>query len=82
MSQWDCGTTGIGVVASDSLMFQRGEPTPSDPHLGNFYGLAMPLMKRGVPVTPVQLENFTVPELSHGFPGIVAELRRAKAAFA
>jgi hypothetical protein len=34
--KWDCATTGIGVVASDSLMFQRGEPTPSDPHLGNF----------------------------------------------
>lgn len=58
--KWDCGTTGIGVVASDSLMFQRGEPTPSDPHLGNFYGLAMPLIKRGLPITPAQLENFTV----------------------
>lgn len=59
--EWDCGTTGIGVLVSDSLMFQRGEPTPSDPHLGNFYGLAMPLLKRGLPVTPVQLENATVP---------------------
>ncbi len=55
--QWDCGTRGIGVLISDSLMFQRGEPTPSDPHLSNFYGLAMPLVKRGLPVTPVQLEN-------------------------
>ncbi len=58
--KWDCGTAGIGVVVSDSLMFQRGEPTPSDPHLGNFYGLAMPLVKRGLPVSPVQLENVTV----------------------
>jgi hypothetical protein len=64
---WDCGTTGIGVVASDSLMFQRGEPTPSDPHLGNFYGLAMPLIKRGLPVTPAQLENFTVTNYLSGF---------------
>ena len=54
---WNCGTQGIGVLISDSLMFQRGEPTPSDPHLSNFYGLAMPLVKRGLPVTPVQLEN-------------------------
>ncbi|MDB6018099.1 MAG: hypothetical protein JWR19_2588 [Pedosphaera sp.] len=59
--EWDCGTTGIGVLVSDSLMFQRGEPTPSDPHLGNVYGLAMPLLKRGLPVTPVQLENVMVP---------------------
>ena len=65
--KWDCGTTGIGVVASDSLMFQRGEPTPSDPHLGNFYGLAMPLIKRGLPITPAQLENFTVTNYLNNF---------------
>ena len=59
--EWDCGTTGLGVIVSDSLMFQRGQPTPSDPHLGNVYGLAMPLLKRGLPVAPVQLENGTVP---------------------
>jgi hypothetical protein len=58
---WDCGTTGLGVVISDSLMFQRGQPTPSDPYLGNVYGLAMPLVMHGLPVTPVQLENVTVP---------------------
>ncbi len=58
--KWDCGTTGIGVLISDSLMFQRGQPTPSDPHLGNFYGLAMPLLKHGLPVAPVQLENVVV----------------------
>ncbi len=59
--EWDCGTTGIGVAASDSMMFQRGQPTPSDPYLGNFYGLAMPLVMHGLPVTPVQLENVTIP---------------------
>jgi hypothetical protein len=58
--EWDCGTRGIGVVISDSLMFQRGEPDASDPHLGNFYGLAMPLVKRGIPVMPVQLESITL----------------------
>ncbi len=65
--EWDCGTPGIGVLVSDSLMFQRGEPTPSDPHLGNVYGLAMPLLKRGLPVTPVQLENVTVTNYLNGF---------------
>jgi predicted alpha-1,6-mannanase (GH76 family) len=65
--EWDCGTPGVGVLVSDSLMFQRGEPTPSDPHLGNVYGLAMPLLKRGLPVAPVQLENVTVTNYLKGF---------------
>ncbi|MBE0541223.1 MAG: hypothetical protein IH623_07550 [Verrucomicrobia bacterium] len=59
--EWDCGTTGLGVLVSDSLMFQRGDPHPGDPHLSEVYGLALPLLKRGMPVAPVQLENLTVP---------------------
>jgi len=59
--EWDCGTTGIGVLVGDSLMFQRGDPKPSDRHLSHVYGLAMPLLKRGIPVAPMQLENVTVP---------------------
>lgn len=58
---WDCGTRGIGVLISDSLMFQREQPTPSDPNMAQFYGLALPLLKRGIPVTPVQLENAPLP---------------------
>ena len=65
--KWDCGTTGMGVLISDSLMFQRGQPTPSDPYLGNVYGLAMPLVKHGLPVAPVQLENVTVPHYLDNF---------------
>ena len=65
--EWDCGTRGIGVMVSDSLMFQRGDPTPSDPNMSHFYGLAMPLLKHGIPVTPVQLENVTVPHYLEGF---------------
>lgn len=65
--EWTCGTTGVGVLVSDSLMFQRGEPSPSDPHLGNFYGLAMPLLMRGLPIAPVQLENVTIPRCLDGF---------------
>jgi len=59
--KWDCGTTGIGQIISDSLMFQRGAPTHSDQHLSHVYGLALPLLKRGIPVAPVQLENVTLP---------------------
>ena len=54
-------------MVSDSMMFQRGQPTPSDPRLGNFYGLAMPLIKHGLPVAPVQLENVTVPNYLDNF---------------
>ena len=61
-SEWvSAGTKGVGVIVSDSLMFQRGEPNPSDPDLGSFYGLALPLLKRGMPVEPVQLENVVIP---------------------
>jgi len=58
---WDCDTRGVGVLISDSLMFQREQPTPSDPHMAHFYGLALPMLKRGMPVTPVQLENVALP---------------------
>jgi hypothetical protein len=59
--EWECGTQGLGVVVSDSLMFERGDPTPSDPDLNQIYGLAMPFVKRGMPIEPVQLENVTLP---------------------
>ncbi|MCF7673767.1 MAG: hypothetical protein K9N23_00265 [Akkermansiaceae bacterium] len=65
--EWDCGTTGIGLLVSDSLMFQRGDPTPSDSHLSHVYGLALPLLKHGIPVAPVQLENVTVPHYLDAF---------------
>jgi hypothetical protein len=53
----ETGTQGIGVVVSDTLMFQRANPSPSDQDLGQFFGLAMPLLKAGLGVDPVQLEN-------------------------
>ena len=59
--EWLDGVAGIGVMVSDSMMFQRGGPTPSDPDLGSFYGLALPLVKHGIPVEPVQLENVAKP---------------------
>ncbi len=59
--RWDAGTRGIGVAVSDSLMFERGDPTPSDGDMSHFYGLAMPFVKRGMPVQPIQLENVNLP---------------------
>jgi hypothetical protein len=61
--RWEnAGTAGTGVLVSDTMMFQRAAPHPSDPNLGSFYGVAMPLLKRGVPVEPVQIENAATPE--------------------
>jgi hypothetical protein len=65
--EWNGGSAGYGLIVSDSLMFQRGDPTPSDPHLGQVFGLAMPFVKRGIPITPVQLENLTVADYLKGF---------------
>ena len=55
--RYESGTRGIGVVVSDTMMFQRAEPDPSDAGLGSFYALALPLLKVGVPVEIAQLEN-------------------------
>lgn len=60
---FDCGTRGVGVLISDTLMFQRAEPTPSDPRLGNLFGMAMPLIKHGLPVEMVQMENLLQPNV-------------------
>ena len=57
-SRWQTsGTQGVGILVSDTLMFQRAQPLPSDAELGNFYGLAMPLLMHGLPVEPVQIES-------------------------
>ena len=53
------GSTGISVLMSNSLMFQRF-PTHQgyeDPQLSNFYGQALPFLKRGIPVKTMHLEN-------------------------
>lgn len=58
------GNGGIGVLMSNSLMFQRFPEHDgySDPQLANFYGQALPLIKRGVPVKTVHIENLAYPE--------------------
>jgi hypothetical protein len=53
------GVNGIGVLMSNTLMFQRF-PTHNgfeDPQFSNFYGQTLPLVKRGVPVQTVHMEN-------------------------
>jgi hypothetical protein len=59
------GSQGISVLMANSLMFQR-TPEPidgyDDPQLSNFYGEALPFLKRGVPVKTLHLENVSYPE--------------------
>ncbi len=55
------GSQGIGVLMGNSLMFQRF-PTHNgfdDPRFSNFYGQTLPLLKRGVPVETVHMENLS-----------------------
>ncbi len=62
------GTKGISILMANSLMFQRF-PTHEgyeDPQLSNFYGQAMPLLKRGIPVKTAHIENLQYKEaLAH-----------------
>ncbi|WP_295729663.1 glycoside hydrolase family 76 protein [uncultured Muribaculum sp.] len=53
------GTPGIGVLMGNSLMFQRFpiHEGYDDPQLSNFYGMALPFVKKGVPVQTVHIEN-------------------------
>ena len=55
------GPRGIGVLMGNSLMFQRF-PTHNgfeDPQFSNFYGQTLPLLKLGVPVETVHMENLS-----------------------
>ncbi|MDR3251237.1 MAG: hypothetical protein LBT42_06200 [Tannerella sp.] len=53
------GSHGTGVLMSNSLMFQRFPTHKSydDPQFSNFYGQTLPLLKRGLPVATVHIEN-------------------------
>ena len=81
------GSQGIGILMSNSLMFQRfpthnsendggksdGAETNNpdnikaverkleDPQFSNFYGQTLPLLKRGIPVSTVHIENVSYP---------------------
>ena len=58
------GSSGISVLMGNSMMFQRF-PTHDgyeDPQLANFYGQTLPLLKRGIPVKTLHIENVAYPE--------------------
>ena len=51
------GSQGISVLMSNSVLFQQPYIGDGDPFLANFFGLAMPLVKQGIPVCITHLEN-------------------------
>ncbi len=53
------GSEGVTVLMANSLMFQRFplHDGYDDPQLSNFYGQALPFLKRGVPVKTAHVEN-------------------------
>lgn len=63
---WETPNEPIGVLISDTALYQRIYPK-NDPYgtayadaissFSCFYGMALPLLQRGIPVVPVQLEN-------------------------
>ncbi len=78
--KWENGLDPVGLMLSDTAMFQRNHPeisgedtsqkydgTEREMLKGNkakellywseFYGLALPLLKSGIPVRPIQLDN-------------------------
>jgi hypothetical protein len=57
------GAQGIGVLMSNSLMFQRYPVFEDydDRQFSNFHGQALPLLKRGIPVETVHIENGNYP---------------------
>ncbi|AQQ10298.1 hypothetical protein L21SP3_02127 [Sedimentisphaera cyanobacteriorum] len=72
-NEWVNASHGIGVLIADSAMFQRAQPVfreaagnmdnpkrASESEIEDFsafYGLTLPLLKHGIPVQAVQLDN-------------------------
>ncbi len=58
------GSQGIGVLMANSMMFQRFPTFKNyeDPQLSSFFGQTLPLLKRGVPVKTVHIENVSYPD--------------------
>jgi hypothetical protein len=53
------GVNSIGVLMGNSLMFQSypSHNGYEDPYFSNFYGQTIPLLKHGIPVQTVHMEN-------------------------
>ncbi|MDZ7266419.1 MAG: hypothetical protein ONB48_03905 [candidate division KSB1 bacterium] len=57
---------GVGILLSESMLLQRAAPAPADSLLSFFYGLALPLLKHGVFIQPLVMENLHLPQYLTG----------------
>lgn len=74
------GSKGIGVLMANSMMFQRF-PTHAgydDPQFSSFYGQTLPLLKRGIPVEIVHIENTPFAETFAGLNVLVMSYSNMK----
>jgi len=74
------GTSGIGVLMGNSLMFQRFPIHDGfeDPKFSNFYGQTLPLLKRGIPVQTVHMENLSYDATLKGIKVLVMSYSNMK----
>lgn len=74
------GSHGIGVLMSNSLMFQRfpNHAGYEDPQFSNFYGQALPLLKRGIPIETVHIENTAYADTWKGIKVLVMSYSNMK----
>lgn len=74
------GTHGIGVLMANSLMFQRfpNHNGYDDPQFSSFYGQTLPLLKRGVPVELVHMENTPFQQTFKGLQVLVMSYSNMK----
>lgn len=63
---YETAERGVGILMSDAMLLQRAAPAASDSLLSFFYGLALPLLKHGVFVQPLALENLHQPHYLTG----------------
>ena len=55
----EAGSRGFGTLVSDSMSWQRADPSPSD--FEGFYGISAPLVQRGLPVDVLSLDRAAEP---------------------
>lgn len=74
------GTKGIGVLMANSMMFQRfpNHAGYEDPQFSSFYGQTLPLLKRGVPVDIVHIENTPFQQTFKGLKVLVMSYSNMK----
>lgn len=64
--KWQAGSRNVAVLVSDTMMFHRASPWTADEDFSQFFGLAMPLVKHGMPCKLVVLERIDDPKAFEG----------------